>query len=200
MGILDENNPYHEEQAYFDNQDNNELSKYVIKPRIPESPSNDFFIYRIDGNDIIEEIVHQLRGEVISFNKEGEKTWEKKFDVLANEEGINKIVYILYSNGINKNTLLGQLTHEEIYSRCNRIWRKLSLLLFKNCDRYNIKDDMRCLIIQTIINNIHSGLSRSEGGKEADQLSTATQRHEIVNTKDDKKDSILDKIPFLGNK
>lgn len=147
-------------------------------PPIPENPNNDFFKYRISGDDIIDEIIHQLKGEVFDEEK---KEYTQKFKPWANETGINKITYIVYSCGVNKNIFLGNLTREEILFKCKMIKKKLAILLFRKWHEFNIQKEMRSLLITTVINTIHSALSRSEGGRESSLISTATQRHEVFN-------------------
>ena len=80
-------------------------------PNLPSPPEDDFFRYRIDGADILEQIEHQLKGEV--FDAQQNK-YIPKFDVWINDEGINKVLHVIYTCGINKNTFLGNLTKEEI--------------------------------------------------------------------------------------
>lgn len=161
-----------------------------IMPPIPDSPTQDFFRFRIDGSDIIDEVLHQLKGEMFVSNK----GWEAKFDRWMNDEGINKIIHIIYSCGINKNVFLGNLTKEEILYKCKMIKKKLALLLFQKHKEYQIPLEMRSLLITTVVNTIHSGLSRCEGGLEARQLSTATQRHEIFNEQARKDESLMSRV------
>lgn len=145
------------------------------QPPLPDNPSEDFFRYRIDSTDILDEITHQLKGEILVQDKDGKAKYIKKFKKLVNEEGINKICYLIYSCGLNKNIYLGNLSHEEISYKMKNIKIKLSVLIFKKYKAYEIEPEMRSLVVETIKNQIHSGLSRCEDGKEADQLSTATQ-------------------------
>jgi len=100
------------------------------------------------------------------------------FDAQANEDGINLILNIIYSCGINKNILLGYLEHEEIYTRCRALWRELAKLFAFHSHLYGIKKETRSQLVKSIVWLVHSGLSRSQDGKEADQLSSATQKIE----------------------
>ena len=162
-------------------------------------PNEDFFKYRIDGKDIIDEIDHMLKGEVWD-SKKG--MYEQKFDRWANDEGINKFIATLYACGINKNIFLGNLTKEEIMTRCYMLKAKLSLLLFKKYRDYEVSREMRGLLVTNIIYPIHSALSRSEGGRESGQISTAAQRHDIYSYQEQKgKSSILKpRLPFFGGR
>jgi hypothetical protein len=163
---------------------------------MPSQPDDDFFVFRINGSDIIDEVKRQLRGEVL----QADGSFKKEYDAWLNEEGISKIVHIMYCNGLNKNTLLGNLTKDEIYYKCRHLKKKLALLLFKRYRDFGIKKEMRDLIIQTVVNTVHSGLSRSEFGKEAKELSSATQRHEVYQHQEDSKDGIMGLLGIGGRK
>jgi hypothetical protein len=170
------------EQNYQSQEQSQQLPIYPIETPIPELPNQDFFRFRIDNTEILEEVMHQLRGEVFIANENGQGgEYKKVFDRWINEEGLNKISYIIYCCGINKNTLLGNLSKDEIYFKCQALKIQLSQLLFKKYKEFEVKKEMRELLVTAIMNTVHSALSRSEGGKEADDLSKATQRHEIVN-------------------
>ena len=177
------------------------IANNLIRPlmtQMPVQPSEDFYRYRIDGLDMIEEIEHQLKGEV--FNPQ-QKKYVQKFDKWINDEGINKILHVIYSCGINKNTILGNLSQEQIMFKCRLLNRKLALLVFKKYHAYGIKKEMRDLLIITVNNTVHSALSRSEGGRESRQLSTAAQRHDIFqHNEGSKQGRIVDKLPFFGRK
>ena len=158
---------------------------------IPAAPEDDFFRFRISGQDILEELEHQLKGEV--FDEEQNK-YVEKFSRLLNDEGISKVLHIIYACGINKNVFLGNLEKEEIMFKCKTLKKKLSLLLFKKASDYEIPKEMKSLLITTIINTVHSGLSRSEGGRESEQISTAAQRYDMYQHQEQPKESRLGKL------
>ena len=169
MGILDAEDPA-KTQAM--------LSPPTMPPPIPEAPQEDFFKFRLDNSDILEEIEHQLRGEVYGQLPNGQGGYIQKFPAEMSEEGIADILGMIYSLGINKNTILGNLTHEEIYTRCREVWKEAAQWMVKKKVKYNIDQDRRSILVKKIVYSIHSGLSRSEQGRESDQISTASQRVE----------------------
>lgn len=156
--------------------------------KVPQEMEENFFKFRIDGSDILEELQHQLKGEIWTTLDNGQEGWKKVFERWVNDEGLNKILHVVYSEGLNKNIFLGNLTTEQINLRCFGLWKELALLLcFRHrYEKWGIKKENRGLLIKTIVHQVHSGLSRSEGGKEADQLSTAAQRSEIYHIGDNK--------------
>lgn len=148
----------------------------------PALPDQDFLKYRLESVDILKNLEHQLRGEV-----KVKGVWEQAFDRWLNEEGIAKILHIVYACGINKNVFLGNLTHDQINMKCNFLKKKIARLFFSKYMTYGIEKEMRGIIVQTVVNQIHSALSRCEMGREAEQVSTAMERHEVIHEGLDKK-------------
>ena len=155
----------------------------------------DFFKFRVESLDVVEELQHQLRGEV--FNQTTQK-YEKKFDRWLNEKGINKITHIIYALGMNKNTILGCLDKEQILFKCNKLKRYMAKLIMIKHREYSIDRSMWDLLLTTVVNTVHSGLSRSELGRESTQLSTAHQRHDLFSHNETPKASMIEQ--FLGRK
>ena len=170
MGILGQA-PQQDEQQ----QQQQMLPSALVQPPMPDPPEADFFKFRITSEDILELIEHKLRGEEYD---ETEKKYIQKYIAWCNDEFIN-IALSTIQDYANKNTYLGNFSNDQINYKCNKIKKKLAKLLFRNYQKYDIAKEKRSLIIDKIMNTVHSSLSRSEGGKEAIQLSTATQRHEV---------------------
>lgn len=167
---------------------------------LPEGPGEDFFKFRIDGGDILDDIAHQLKGEVYD---EIKKSYQPKFDRWVNDQGINKVLHVIYACGINKGVFLGNLTADQILYKCKSIKKKLALLFFKKYKSYQIKKEMRDLLVTTVVNTVHSGLSRSEGGKESDQLSVAAQRYDVfqhIQQQEQQKRGLVGRLPFVGGR
>jgi len=171
----------------------------AIAAPIPSPPADDFFRFRIDGSDILEDIQHQLKGEVYDHAQGG---YVSSFDRWINDDGINKILHIIYACGINKNIFLGNLTKEEIMFKCNMLKKKLALLMFKKYNEFGVSKEMRDLLIMTVVGTVHSALSRSEGGREADQISTAAQRVEMFQRqeKDQQQPGIMSRLSPFGRR
>ena len=81
-----------------------ESQENLSHPTFPTTTSpfiitDNFMQFRLDSSDVIEEILHYLRGEVWDIK---EKKYVKKFERLCNEDGINTFASVLYSH-LNKN-------------------------------------------------------------------------------------------------
>lgn len=172
MSLLDQQQPQQQQEEDYPQIP----QSYPMK--LPDFPTQDFFFYRLFGGDIIDNLQHQLRGAVKIINKDGKEVWRQEYDAWANEEGISKIIGILYSCGVNKNIFLGNLSHDEIYQRCQSLWIKLAKIFTFGYITYGIKKENRDILIQMVIQQVHSALSRSEGGKEASHISDQVQKVE----------------------
>lgn len=171
------------------------MGVYSPSPLTPPGPQDDFFKYRVEGLDIIDEIQHQLRGEVFDTKT---KKYVKRFDAWMNERGINKVCHIMYSLGLNKNTVLGCLDREQILYKCAMLKRNISLLIMQKHEEYEIDRSMWDFIVTIVVNTVHSALSRSEGGRESTQISTNAQRHDLYTHNEGDKQGIINK--FFGRR
>lgn len=172
--------------------------QYDYPPALPIMeqlrPNEDFFKYMITGNDEIDRMLHSLRGEV-QIVKNGAKEYKKVYEAWISDDGIFKILHVMDTCGISKNILLGNLTTDQINYKAQKLKINLSYMIFKEGDRYEVKIGLRTLLVDTVINQIHSGLTRSEGGKMANQLTTASQRQEVYHhAESGKKEGMLSGI------
>ena len=169
MALLSEDENYQNQQQ--------QQQQYLYNNRIPvPSINSDFFIYRLDAQQILDDLKNMLAGR--SYDQEKQQ-YVDMFERRVNSKGINMILNIVYAHGLNKTITLGCLTHDEIYDRVRRMAKSLAKILAFNYSYYGIKKMYRESLFWEIIDVVHSGLSRSEEGREADQLSTASQRMEV---------------------
>jgi len=187
--------PEYVEEEYEEEQPQQQPRVPLIPAPIPSNPGDDFFRYRIDASDILIEVKHLLKGEVLVGNQ-----WVKQDEAWMNDKGINKVTHIMYVCGMNKGTFLGNLTKDEIMYKCKMLKKKLARLLFEKYQDYEVPKEMRDLLIKTVVDTVHSGLSRSEGGRESEQLSTAAQRietHSYAEAQQPEK-GLKSRIPLAG--
>lgn len=152
--------------------------------RVPNVRDNtDFFLMRLDATSIIDQISHQLSGEVLKV-RNGKYTYIKQNEPLCNDDGKNVIMNLLYSF-LNHNMFLSNFNHDEIYVKCNSLWKELAYILCTNYVKFDIPKYSRSYIVKIIINQIHGGLARAELGFEADLISTQIMRVENSNNRID---------------
>lgn len=180
-----------------------QIEEYEYPPIMPitelRRPDEDFFKYMITGNDEIDRMLHSLRGEIL-VEVNGRKEYKQVYERWINDDGIFKILHIMDTCGISKNILLGNLTRDEINFKARKLKVDLSHMLFKEGHRYGVKKGLRTNLVNTVINPIHSGLTRSEHGKMANQLTTASQRQEVYHhAENQKKEGLLSGVgKFFG--
>ena len=143
--------------------------------------NNDFFRYRAESTDILEELEHQLRGEVFVRDSSGAGAWVRKFNQELTDAGINDILNMVFTVAMNKCVLYGCLDKEEIYQRCNRLWREMAKYAVISGSNVGLVRTNRDMIIKKVIYLCHSGLTRSMDGREANQTSAAISKieHEV---------------------
>jgi len=163
-----------------------------VSPPLPDGPSQDFFWFRLNHSDMIDEIEHKLRGETYD-KKSGD--WIQKYEPDLNDQGINDILQMIHNFGPNKNVVLGNLTTEQINARCLTIFRKIAIYFLVYGNHVGLRKEKRGTLLWDIIYTVHSSLTRSEFGKEARELSTASQRIEhLLKEEKPKSDGLLN--PF----
>ena len=168
----------------------------LVNPNQIIEPKDEFFRFMIDSLDLIEEVEMQLKGYVKKPQKDGSVKFTKVFNAWINNEGISRIKYIIFSLGINKNTLLGNLNQDQINYKCNLLKKKLALLLMCNSKKYDVENNNKDLLIMTVVNTVHSGLSRCEDGKLSDEVTRIIQRHEIHHDDSQKEEKGMGLNPF----
>jgi len=149
------------------------------------NPNNDFFRFRAESSDILEEMEHQLRGEVFVRQADGSGAWMKKFNQELTEEGINDVLNLVYTVAMNKCVLYGCLEKDEIYNRCNQLWKEMAKYAVIKGPTVGMIRSNRDMIIKKVIYLCHSGLTRSMNGREANQTSAAISKieHQIKEDK-----------------
>jgi len=145
----------------------------------PPAPDNDFLKYRIKTDDILRDLEHKLKGETWVVDAQGRGMWVAKYVRWVNDEGISVILSAV-SNYVTRKIYLSNLTTVEIRFKCNMIKKKLAIFIFNKYRHYEIDPNKRSLLIQFIMDTIHTSLTRSEGGMEAEQVSTQSQFSHVV--------------------
>lgn len=190
MGILDQAPAGGEQQSYIPQSPYAEQS-------YDNSQAADIVMVRLDTSDFLEELRHQLKGEVWSPNKQGGGSYKKIFNTDLTDEGVNDIVHFVSAFGTNKNIFLGCLSPEVIKQRCYSLWVDLARYAFFKQTKSGFTKRNRSLLIKEIVYTIHSGLSRSELGREANQISTLSQRMEHILREDRPQKNALNPLNLL---
>lgn len=138
--------------------------------------SNDLVKWQLTTYDLLDEIEHRLRGEVFN-HKEGK--YEKKFERLMTEEGINKIMNFLFSY-VDKNSILTNFTMEDVRRLSKDARNALSELLAFNFVKWELNKGDLTMIVVMIDEKIYAVLRRAFNDGERRHLNTVSQRSEII--------------------
>lgn len=139
-------------------------------------PDASFMQFRLDPEEVIQEILHYLRGERWS---EATKAYTKVWKPKANEKGVNMIASILYSH-LNKLFFDTQLSDEDIRRICLGIRVALIEQIFFNYIEYEINPRDRGLLVRIVDNMIYAGMRRSLNGTMMKSTGRQVQRVENV--------------------
>lgn len=135
--------------------------------------------WQLSGADLIEEIKHRLLGEV--WDEENE-TWIQGTDPLLNEQGINDVIAILNSHGINKNTILATLEEQMVFKIMTALDFDLSDMFAINHRMYGIQTHKMTVVKDAVCNQCYFAMTRAIGGGEKKFLSSTEHRQYNFNT------------------
>lgn len=138
--------------------------------------TDNFMQYRLDSSDIIEEILHYLRGEVWDPKH---KNYVKKYERLCNDDGINAIASVLYSH-LNKNIYTSDLEEEDINRIAREIRIAIAMLVSLYYHEFGIDEKYRKLIILEVDHQVYAALRRALEGGERNLIGRSVTRVETV--------------------
>jgi len=144
-------------------------------------PSNDFWKWALDDEQMLLDFEHKLRGEIFD-NENG--VYVQKFELQINEVGINELMTDLYLSVPNKSFKLTTLTDEDInrmsYEFVSSLIKKLRL----NYLKYGIssKDLISNRIIVQFDHLYYGLLKRSKDNSGMRALREVMQRSETIST------------------
>lgn len=146
---------------------------------LPEFPpiqtsamSDEFSRWQLWGEDLMDQLKHDLKGEILIYimNSRGEE--EEKWAVpkgnipMMNDEGVNATISFIRMTGINKFAFLSNLDKETIYKNLSEIANELVFLYMENHKKYAIMTPIQASFVITKIFYFleHALLMASEGG------------------------------------
>lgn len=165
-------------------------------PPINQGMSDEFSKWQLWGEDLIEQLKHDLRGEVESMDENNKLIWTIPDGVepLLNENGISKTTALLRNVAFNKFTLLSELDKETIYKMLLEISNELTFLYLYEFKAYGIKSPIHASYIVTkIFYAMHNAFMMAAFGGMRDYLKT--QVREIRSYKEHE----TDKKGIVGN-
>lgn len=200
MGLLDNQQPTMEniqQQQYLEAMQQQVPQQYgnVYNP-MPPQLSPDVIRYRLESDDLLDNLRHDLKGEEWIDSK-----WVPMYGRWINEQGLSTILSIA-SRYVNRGSYLANLTTDQINFKCHSLRIELARLVFKKYKLYEIDPAKRKLLIRKILDNIHLSLSRSENAFESQELGKTTSNQHIIHEDKTPQNNfgIMSMLPWNRNK
>jgi len=140
--------------------------------------TDEFSKWQLWGEDIIEQLKHDLRAETFDADQGETGRWIKGINVeaLMNEEGINTTVSVIRMCGINKFALLSNLDKEAIYKMVLEVVNELTLLYVIEHHKFGITSTaFASMIITKIHYFLQNALLMAADGEMRKYLGTTVQ-------------------------
>lgn len=135
--------------------------------------------YQLEVNEILEQVEHFLKGQVVFTNDDGSQYWkdpDDKEQQVLNDKGVQEILRVLRLY-LNKNTILSNYKEDLINEKMYDLGIELSDLLYIKWKEYGLdteeKQKMYTMIVRQIVDTVHSSYLRALGGGERDSLRQA---------------------------
>lgn len=158
-----------------DNQDDNPQNNRMAMFGPPRTDDSQTIIWKIDPEDVIDEIAHYLRGDTWDSKENNWKTNKDKERRLCNELGIS--VFTSHLRGVlNKNIILSKMDEDMINKMAVDNALTVIKLIYTCYDKFDIKKQNFGVILQIMDTNVYATLRRSLDGFFVNHLST-TQRY-----------------------
>jgi hypothetical protein len=190
MGLFDglrQNREFQQQERMMDKQQQQNLIAQQLNTQTAyasQQPSKlpmtqEFHIARITFDEVILDFKNWLKGNIPAYDQNGCKFYESSHDRVMNDKGCNRVTSVV-SSMLSKTIILGYMDDEQILVKMNYFMKEFSHMVCLNGAMWELDKTERTMLVLEVVNMIHSTLSRSLGGNEADQLSTAISRVENV--------------------
>lgn len=153
---------------------------------------SDLIRWQLDAKDIIEQLEHDLKGEVwVGTDDEGKDIYEKKGKQMINQEGVSAIISLV-SPRISKVIIMSNLEAEDVREEMLAFSRALTDLLYTQREKYEIERAYLSPIKYTVQIVVLAAMKRALRGGERDFLKTTERRIESYSDKEpSKKESLI---------
>lgn len=149
------------------------------------NPNDNMIKWQLELNEILERIEHVLRGDQVKYEG-GHQIWvkldESHKDRLLNDLGVHEVLRIL-SMYLNRNTILGNYTDEEVNDKVFDFGDRLNTLFYTKYEKIGLDTPEKRknfeMLWGTLVDVVHSAYSRAIGGQERSSLREARQLQQM---------------------
>lgn len=166
-------------QAYdVEKTKNLELQKMSSSLFSGNNNQRDMIAEQLDVSDILERAEHIVKGDDLTIGSDGSITWktpEDKNRLILNPYGAQLVMKVLVGY-VNKNTLLGNYTEQQINRKMLELGNKLRNLFYTKYETMGLdtseKRKLYPLLVIEIIDMVHGAYVRALNGEERSSLRT----------------------------
>jgi hypothetical protein len=149
------------------------------------NPNDNMIKWQLELNEILERIEHVLRGDQVKVEN-GQQIWikleEDHKDRLLNDLGVQEVLRIL-SMYLNRNTILGNYTDEEVNDKVFDFGDRLNTLFHNKYEKIGLETYEKRknfeMLWGMLVDVVHSAYSRAIGGQERSSLREARQLQQM---------------------
>lgn len=149
------------------------------------NPNDNMIKWQLELNEILERIEHVLRGDQVKYEG-GHQIWvkldEDHKDRLLNDNGVQEVLRIL-SMYLNRNTILGNYTDEEVNDKVFDFGDRLNTLFYTKYEKIGLNTAEKRknfeMLWGMLVDVVHSAYSRAIGGQERSSLREARQLQQM---------------------
>lgn len=149
------------------------------------NPNDNMIKWQLELNEILERIEHVLRGDMVKVES-GQQIWtkldENHKDRLLNDYGVQEVLRIL-SMYLNRNTILGNYTDEEVNDKVFDFGDRLNTLFYTKYEVIGLNTFEKRknfeMLWGMLVDVVHSAYSRAIGGQERSSLREARQLQQM---------------------
>lgn len=149
------------------------------------NPNDNMIKWQLELNEILERIEHTLRGDQVRIEN-AQQIWvkleEDHKDRLLNDNGVAEVLRIL-SMYLNRNTILGNYTDEEVNDKVFDFGDRLNTLFYTKYEKIGLDTAEKRknfeMLWGMLVDTVHSAYSRAIGGQERSSLREARQLQQM---------------------
>lgn len=149
------------------------------------NPNDNMIKWQLELNEILERIEHTLRGDQVKIEG-GQQIWikleEGHKDRLLNDNGVAEVLRIL-SMYLNRNTILGNYTDEEVNDKVFDFGDRLNTLFYTKYEKIGLDNAEKRknfeMLWGMLVDTVHSAYTRAIGGQERSSLREARQLQQM---------------------
>lgn len=132
--------------------------------------------FQLELDNILKRMEHVIRSDKLEQTSNDEWIWKKNDNpalIRLNEEGVQEIMNVL-SAYVNRNTILGNYTKEEVNEIMYNLAVELTDLIFMKYEQIGFTDEKKrknyFMLVTEIVDMVRNTYTRSIDGKERDSL------------------------------